>query len=79
MDFRALFNAIESPPRPFLPRHPLLAMEAGDISPVPYMLGYAAKEGIWRANYLLPDHAPQHNTVWRDFVRNIDKGAISTG
>ena len=56
---------------PFMPHHPLFAMEKSDISPVPYMLGYAAKEGIWRANYLLPDPS---SDIWNDFVRNIDQG-----
>ena len=59
---------------PFMPRHPVVAMEAGDINPVPYMLGYAAKEGIWRANYLLPDPSPD---IWNDFVRNIDEGIVN--
>ena len=59
---------------PFMPHHPLVAMERGDINPVPYMLGYAAKEGIWRANYLLPD---PNSDIWNDFVRNIDEGTFT--
>ena len=59
---------------PFMPHHPLVAMERGDINPVPYMLGYAAKEGIWRANYLLPD---SNSDIWNDFVRNIDEGTFT--
>ena len=66
----------ERSPDPFMPRHPLVAMEAGDISPVPYMLGYAEKEGIWRANYLLPDPSTE---IWEDFVRDVDKGGVQSG
>ena len=39
---------------PFLPEHPLVRMEQGKIQPVPFVTGFTEKEGIWRANALLP-------------------------
>ena len=58
---------------PFLPEHPLVAMENGRINPVPYMTGYAKKEGIWRANYVLPD--VEDAPIWKDFVASIPRVA----
>ncbi len=60
---------------PFMPVHPLLAMENGDINSVPYMLGYAEKEGIWRANYIVPDHTG--DKLWLEFVEKFDDSKIT--
>jgi len=56
----------------FLPDHPIVAMEKGMITNVPYMLGYAIKEGIWRINYLAPDGLDT-DEEWPDFVKDFDK------
>ncbi len=57
---------------PFLPEHPFVAMQKGHINDVPYMLGYAEKEGNWRVNSLTPD-GPKGLQLWTDFVHGIDK------
>ena len=36
-----------------LPISPHMAMEAGQIQPVPFLVGIAEHEGIWRANNYL--------------------------
>jgi carboxylesterase type B len=56
---------------PFMPLHPFEAMDRGEINPAPYMLGYAEKEGSWRANYVMPDD--EEGALWKEFVANKDK------
>ena len=56
---------------PFLPEHPVIAMSKGNINSAPYMLGYAEKEGGWRANYVLPD-VPD-SQIWKQFVEGFDE------
>ena len=53
-----------------MPEHPLIMMKKGNINPANYMLGFAEKEGIWRANYVLPD--VPNSKIWADFVDNFD-------
>ena len=63
---------------PFLPLEPIVAMKRGIFNGVPYMLGYAEKEGIWRANYVAPEDNDSH--LWKKFVANFrDIGPLAFG
>ena len=46
-------------------------MEKGHINPQPHMIGFTDKEGIWRANQLLPDGSERSINTWKDFVTNL--------
>ena len=53
---------------PFLPYEPYVVMKEGFFNPQPHMIGYTDKEGIWRANNMLP--SDENNVkVWKDFVK----------
>lgn len=42
------------------------------------MLGYTEKEGIWRANYIAPDH--DGGQEWREFMSKFDElGPLAFG
>jgi len=60
---------------PFLPDHPIVTMEKGKITDVPYMLGYSAKEGAWRINYIAPDGL-ETDEKWPQFMKDFDKVGI---
>ena len=36
------------------------------------MMGYTDKEGIWRANQLLPDGSDTNSHAWADFLHNYE-------
>ena len=55
----------------FLPNEPYIAMKEGQINPTPHMIGYSDKEGIWRANNMLPSDN-NNIKVWKDFVDNYE-------
>jgi hypothetical protein len=57
---------------PFLPEHPIVTMEKGNIVDVPYMLGYALKEGAWRINYIAPDGVGS-GEEWPHFIQDFNK------
>ncbi len=57
---------------PFLPQHPIVPMEEGRFSDVPFMMSSALKEGNWRINYVAPDN-PTGERIWKDFVAKADK------
>ena len=61
----------EAGPEAFLPEHPFLAMQIGNINPQPHWIGFTDKEGIWRANQLLPDNTERSTSTWKDFVTNF--------
>ncbi len=63
----------EAGPEAFLPDHPYVAMEKGKVNPQPHMIGFTDKEGIWRANQLLPDGTGRSRSTWHDFLANFDK------
>ena len=64
--------------RGFLPWHPLVAMKMGEIHDVPYMLGYAEKEGGWRANYIFPDDV--EGALWKEFAEKfVDLAPLAFG
>ena len=46
-------------------------MEKGHINPQPHWIGFTDKEGIWRANQLLPDGSERSISTWADFVSNF--------
>ncbi len=57
---------------PFLAEHPIVAMEKGQISDVPFLMTSAEKEGNWRINYVTPDN-PTGERIWQDFASKADK------
>ena len=40
----------------------------GDYNSHPHMTGYTDKEGIWRANQLIPDGSDANTEAWADFL-----------
>ena len=40
----------------------------GDYNAHPHMTGYTDKEGIWRANQLIPDGSDANTEAWADFL-----------
>lgn len=72
-----MFSPRSDPERsvlPFMPLEPYVAMRDGYINPTPHMIGYTDKEGIWRANQMLPSDT-ENTVVWQDFVENYEKVA----
>lgn len=65
----------EAGPGALLPEHPYVAMLNGHINPQPHMIGFTDKEGIWRANQILPDDSDASKVTWKDFAANITKVA----
>ncbi len=65
----------EAGPEAFLPLHPYKAMEQGLFHTQPHMMGFTDKEGIWRANQLLPDGTERSIRTWRDFAANFTQVA----
>lgn len=59
----------------FLPEHPYLAMQNGHINPQPHMIGFTDKEGIWRANQILPDGSARAKNNYKDFMANFSEVA----
>ena len=57
-----------------MPEQPIEAMRRGHINDVPYILGFAEKEGGWRANYVLPDKGG--DALWKDFVANFQSSGV---
>lgn len=57
---------------PFLPEEPIIALQNGHINDAVYMLGMAEKEGIWRANYILPEKDLGKDELWLSFLANFD-------
>ena len=53
---------------PFLPYHPYHMLLNGDYNSHPHMTGYTDKEGIWRANQLIPDGSDANTEAWADFL-----------
>ena len=44
----------------------------GDYNSHPHMTGYTDKEGIWRANQLIPDGSDANTEAWADFLHRSD-------
>ena len=69
-----MFSPRSDPERiddPFLPYEPYAVMKEGFFNPQAHMMGYSDKEGIWRANNMLPSDK-NNIPVWKDFVQNYD-------
>ena len=45
----------------------------GDYNSHPHMTGYTDKEGIWRANQLIPDGSDANTEAWADFLHRSRK------
>ena len=72
-----MFSPRSDPERtanPFLPYEPYIVMREGFFNPQSHVLGFADKEGIWRANNLLPSDQ-SNNPVWKDFVDKYNTAA----
>lgn len=57
---------------PFLPLHSFQAMKQGHINQVPYMIGCTEKEGIWRADLVLPEEN-ESSPIWADYLSNFER------
>ena len=58
----------------FLPDDPYISMKEGLFNPQPHMIGYTDKEGIWRANNMLPSD-DNNIKIWKDFVNHYETAA----
>ena len=73
----SMFSPRSDPERkidPFLPNEPYVTMKEGYFNHQPHMMSYTDKEGIWRANNILPSD-PSNIKVWDDFVKQYDSAA----
>ena len=70
----SIFSPRSDPERehPFLPYHPYHMLLNGDYNSQTHMMGYTDKEGIWRANQLLPDGSDINSHAWADFLHNYE-------
>ena len=70
----SIFSPRSDPERehPFLPYHPYHMLLNGDYNSQTHMMGYTDKEGIWRANQLLPDGSDVNSHAWADLLHNYE-------
>ena len=59
--------------RPFQQKLDLIFIffTVGHINPQPHMIGFSDKEGIWRANQILPDGSEKSLETWKAFAANF--------